>query len=128
MHEREEEHRVSEASVIARPRTLTERERSALLLGANLVPPAERHAYVRQVEEALVLFEDGGCLALRMPPHVDRVDAESFAIRYRDVDDEPVDLLVSFARGRLSWIDRWRDDGGDPLIDFPAPDAVESVE
>ncbi len=83
---------------------------------------------MRQVEEALVLFEDAGCLALRMPAHVERVDAESFAIRYRDIDDEPVDLLVSFARGRLSWIDRWRDDGGDPLIGVPAPEAVESVE
>jgi hypothetical protein len=44
------------------------------------------------------------------------------------VDDEPVDLLVSFAGGRISWIDRWRRDGGDPLIDFPPPDRVESIE
>ena len=65
---------------------------------------------------------------MRVRSDVDRVASESFALRYRDVDDEPVDLLVSFAGGRISWIDRWRRDGGDPLIDFPPPDRVESIE
>ncbi len=93
-----------------------------------MLEPEQRRAYVRQVDGAMVTREDASGLALRLGTDVDRVATESFAFKYRDLDDEPVDLLVSFSRGRLSWIDRWRNDGGDPLIDFPAPAHVESIE
>jgi hypothetical protein len=88
---------------------LNARERDLLTWVGGSLPPSERDHLLQQIAAARVTSEDGGGLSIEVPASTPPVTStDGFNLGYDDVDGVPVEFLIAFVDGRLSWFDRYR--------------------
>ena len=104
----------------ATPRPFNSRERALLTWCASLFPEPDNEHFLRQIAAGRVVREDGGGLSIEVPASVPPVvSKDGINLLYPDADGVNVEFLIAFADERLSWIDRYRIPGGDPIIKVP---------
>ena len=75
---------------------------------------------MQQIAAGRVVQDDGGGLSIEVPASLPPVTSkDGIDLSYADPDGVNVEFLIAFVDGRLSWIDRYRIPGGDPIIEVP---------
>jgi hypothetical protein len=85
-----------------------------------LLPEPDNVHFLQQIEAGRIVREDGGGLSIEVPASIPPVvSKDGIDLTYQDIDGVNVEFLIAFVDGRLSWIDRYRIPGGDPITKVP---------
>ena len=102
------------------PRPFYSNERDLLTWAASLFAEPDKDHFLQQIAAGRVVREDDGGLSIEVPTSVPPVlSKDGLNLTYADADGVNVEFLIALVDGRLSWIDRYRIPGGDPIIKVP---------